>query len=614
MTFTDFIKSKHYNFICDKLSEYVEDNKSHFSCEFPILNSVDNIYIDTPKIITSKTHKISNSTVTFDVVVKADLEAYDFSNKTENSANTEQWFSVKCTSNFKDNLNHIEILNFGNYTKDKKSIATLNDEFVPIITKDNLDITATNFLNKYYPEALKHPQKIDTTKLANKMGLRIIKKHISSDRTIFGQIYFKNCDATFWNNNNNPICEKVSSDTIVIEPDIFYLRNIGSINHTIVHECVHKEYHYNKFVFDSLCGKDLKSVNCLVSENQNITKAYSYMEWQANSLASHILMPKDTFSIIASELINEYSTESGTNDLTTILPKTIDSLAEFFGVSKISAKIRLIEIGYESAVGIYDYIDNHYIRNYFFKKGSLKPKQTFSINTMDAIKLTFTDYKFRDHICKGKYIYSESHFVLNDAKYIEHDKDNTPILTSYALYHMDECCLIFNINCKEQENIYHVAECFNRGDHSPFTFSVTYRDGIQNSQNNDLKKNVLSSEILELSKLFATLPEDFAASLEKIVEWRGLSRRDLKIRSGLSEKTLQRAFNNENISLESAMRLCIALQVPYYFSEKLIGLSGNMLRATNPTHVFYIFVLSTYYAKTVDFINKFLNDNNIASI
>ncbi|HEY0222711.1 MAG TPA: hypothetical protein VGC17_07995 [Lactovum miscens] len=125
----------------------------------------------------------------------------------------------------------------------------------------------------------------------------------------------------------------------------------------------------------------------------------------------------------------------------------IDSLAEFFGISRLSAKIRLADVGYPAAVGAFEYIDGKYLRPYTFKAGALKVNQTFSVGLSDAGLLPFVNQDFAHTIAFGRYLYVESHFVLNTPTYLE-EYHGLLRLTDYARYHMDECCLIFELHAK----------------------------------------------------------------------------------------------------------------------------------------------------------------------
>ncbi|WP_342500020.1 hypothetical protein MHI08_03925 [Bacillus sp. FSL M7-0791] len=161
------------------------------------------------------------------------------------------------------------------------------------------------------------------------------------------------------------------------------------------------------------------------------------MEWQANSLAPKILMPLNMFKQEAHSIIRELMDENKTNDLLVIIEETIDKSAGFFWVSRLAAKIRMIDAGYEQAMGAFNFIDGRYIPTHSFKNDTLERNQTFSIGAVDAGILSLIDANFG-----GRYVYIDSHFVLNTPKYVEKDLFGNLTLTNYARHNIGECCLV----------------------------------------------------------------------------------------------------------------------------------------------------------------------------
>ena len=58
------------------------------------------------------------------------------------------------------------------------------------------------------------------------------------------------------------------------------------------------------------------------------------------------------------------------------MESVVFELADFFGVSKLSAKIRMIDLGYKEAIGVFTYVDDHYISN-SFEAAAMQKNQTF---------------------------------------------------------------------------------------------------------------------------------------------------------------------------------------------------------------------------------------------
>jgi transcriptional regulator with XRE-family HTH domain len=612
-SFREFLKNKHYNLICDAIIEYVKEHKHNLNISLRNISNIDKILTDDFDIKFVTSTNGPGLEIDFEVVVEAELEIYDYSKKHERTENTSQWFTCHCKGSLEDKLTEIQIQNVDEYSGVKHGHDCLSDSFIPYVKQKDLDEMAYDFLKKYYPKALLEPLKIDTTELAHSMGLTVITKKITTDGSIFGQLYFEDCNASFYDDNGTSVQEKITQNTIVLDPCIFYLRDVGSVNHTIVHECVHKEYHYKKYLFESIYDEAYSNIDCGIEGTTRRTSNESYMEWQANALAAHILMPENTFKRQASKYLKDVRESSGKFDLIDVLPEVIDNLADFFGVSRISAKIRLVEVGYEEAIGVYDYLDGKYLRPYSFSKGSLKPKQTFSVNHADAALLVFTNKNLKTLVEQGAYIYAESHFVINSPKYICHTGSG-PMLTDYAIKHMDECCLVFDLVISGTDNGWHATFYLNRSDHSPISFEVKYNDGLQNSQDVAKKNEVLSNNIRENCDIYRQLSNDFVDSVNRVMKWRGLNQKQIAEKTSISTKTVSRALSGDHIDINTVILICLALQVPYLISEKLLDNAGYKLTMSNPTHQFYWYILTYMYAEPIDAINNYLDENHIARL
>jgi Zn-dependent peptidase ImmA (M78 family) len=80
-------------------------------------------------------------------------------------------------------------------------------------------------------------------------------------------------------------------------------------------------------------------------------EAVRFMEWQANALTPRIMMPRQMFLKKAYERFT-YHLSNGVVFLDALEP-VIDDLAAFFGVSRLAAKIRMIDVDYKEAIGAF---------------------------------------------------------------------------------------------------------------------------------------------------------------------------------------------------------------------------------------------------------------------
>ncbi|WP_246234885.1 DUF2800 domain-containing protein [Bacillus aquiflavi] len=328
----------------------------------------------------------------------------------------------------------------------------LSEYLVPIISKDELDCVAERFLKKYYPVALEKPMKVPARRIAKIMGLKVAQVHITQLGTIFGQIYFSDSRIKFYDIETGTYKRaKVKRGTILIDPDVFFMRNIGSVNNTIIHECVHWDLHKKFFELEKLYNREARAISCQVREGARPEKnrtPLDWMEWQANALAPRILMPEKQTRVKIEELIAKYQKCNGKGNSYTIFEAVVEELSDFFEVSKVAAKIRMIDLGYKQAIGVYNYIDEQYVPGHSFDVVALKNNQTFSISAEDVLYEYATKPAFKKILDSGDYLYVNAHVCINDPKYVQRNSAGYATLTEYARNHIDECCLIFDVKAK----------------------------------------------------------------------------------------------------------------------------------------------------------------------
>lgn len=212
-----------------------------------------------------------------------------------------------------------------------------NRKLIPYIPPSEYDHVAREFLEQYYPEALKKPMPIPIEEIAkNALGIDVQYACLSEEMDIYGVTIFTDGIVEIYDHNEGLYDAKVfKAKTILIDPEAVKRTNTGCLNNTIAHECVHwcKHRYYHKMQRISL-PRYAKYCKCHVDQFPESTEDENIMESQANGIAPRILMPKNTFIEVAEHLYKTYG-EYNRN--------VICQLADFFDVSKQSAEIRLRE-------------------------------------------------------------------------------------------------------------------------------------------------------------------------------------------------------------------------------------------------------------------------------
>lgn len=235
-----------------------------------------------------------------------------------------------------------------------------NEEYlsslVPHMFKSQFDDKATDFLQHLCPEALIAPMATPIEKIATeKLHLTIKEYHLSEDLSILGQMCFTDGYVEIYDPKEDEYLEvPINARTIIIDPDTYLKRNLGSKRNTIAHECVHWIYHRRYYLAaNKLYSTKSNAYRCpVIPKDENFKESWSdddWMEWQANGIAPRILMPKQTvgeaFQMILDESKKNAFVAAG---LVQKGKYVIEQLAGLYRVSKQAAAIRLEELGYLS--------------------------------------------------------------------------------------------------------------------------------------------------------------------------------------------------------------------------------------------------------------------------
>ena len=316
--------------------------------------------------------------VEFNVVVSGEIYFTEAGRHDDDYGSCTNWFRLNSTATIDGQLSNFIVNSVEPYDKKQNRFKRqLSDALVPIISSDDYEYEAQQFLNLYFPDALIVPQMVDPRLIAEQMGLTVVYKEITEDLSVFGQIFFHDTVVDG---------ELIKARTILVDDRIVLVRGLGALNNTILHECFHWHNHKLAFELVRLYNPDLSKINTTIEEfseiNESSMSPTGWMELQARSFTPKILMPRKMFKQEAELKMRELSASLG--DSLGYIEATITHLSTYFRVSKQSAKIRMVELGYEEAIGALNFIDKQYVHAHFWKKGAISSNQTYSIGLLDA--------------------------------------------------------------------------------------------------------------------------------------------------------------------------------------------------------------------------------------
>ena len=212
-----------------------------------------------------------------------------------------------------------------------------SDTLIPYIPASEYDAVAEEFLERYYPEALKKPAPVPIMDVAiNNVGLDLKEVCLSEELDIYGMTIFSDGSVEVYDPVEGLYDTRVfKKKTILIDPEAVKRTNIGCRNNTIAHECVHWFKHRLYFMMQKYTlPRNAKYCKCRVDQLSYLTEEEGILENQAIGIAPRILMPKKTFTEAALEIGIRHGGDNW---------RSICELADFFDVSKQSVKIRLEE-------------------------------------------------------------------------------------------------------------------------------------------------------------------------------------------------------------------------------------------------------------------------------
>lgn len=620
-SFAEYVKKRFDNNFWATAESYLEQNLDSLGIELRRIHRAGETEISDVKVEHVWVEDKPEMEIHFDVAVSIWFETHEGDYHYDDYDENIVWMMAHCRGNLDNNLDDFEILRVTKYNGKSRVKDPMDDALVPIIPYEKLDEVATEFLREHYPAALRIPMRgqvpiwVDPIELAKSMELTVKNQRIREDGSVFGQIYFDDTDTEMYDANaGEDVPTHIKGRTIVVDPQIYLLRNLGSFNNTIVHECIHWAKHRKAFKLEQLFNADASYISCEVvgdADSRISIKSTKYMEKQANQLAPRIQMPKEPFAAKAKEYIAYFMKQTNARHTVDVMEMAIGALESDFGVSRQAVKIRLVELGFEEAIGTFNYVDGHYVKPHGFRKGSIKINQTFTLSAQDAAIQRFANLELREKTASGDYLFVDNHYVYNAPLYVGYNEDGKLELTDYARAHMDECCLAFDmIITSKVESTYHTA-CFLNRELSDVTFDIIYHNGYQNapqSRQIEMRKKQ-QAEWLEIRRKMTDDPEQ---CMDLLLEWRGMKYTDLGDAIDRDPKTISRTVKGiTNPSVETAVLICFGMNLPPVISEKLLDVLNCKLKPMNPDHQWINEALHVKYPESLWVVREYLEQYGV---
>lgn len=589
--FEKLIEEQCYNKLSSALKPYIIKYKDSFYS--PRIHGNPYVELDDISVKGTSYEKSDSGLLNIWVTVNATITLSGKGDRDYESDSVYKTYTVVLQGSLESSLSSFKVISTGEYSKRGFNKNTsLSKWLVPYLYSKDLDKEAEKFLEKYYPQALDRPMAVNVDEIVKKLGLQMYYSDMGN--SVFGRSYFGEADAEIidvFTESKETV--HLNAGTILINPNVFYMRNVGSVRNTIIHECVHWDRHRDFFRLQKLLDKEISHLNCEVVETydknvKGIDSALAWIEWQANALAPHILMPAETSRIKFEEIVDTISRLYPVSRKAYIYEEAVRKFAEFYTVSIISAKLRLMDLGYDFLVGTYVYINGNKQEPFTFKQGQLNMHQTYFIDIRNSAFLSAVNPVFKELNDSGSIAYVNGLFCLNDEKYVIQKEGEKTRLTDYALDHVDECCFIFDRTTKvskDYDDSYY-RMCFLCRD-------IDSKDLIEADFNPDYKDNQdkveRAREIVRTKEAFKETSEiiketaglSFGECLKFHMKRRGITQEDLEERSNISVRSISDYCRNVgNIQLKTVLALCIGMNLKTEYCYSLLEKARIVLQFT----------------------------------
>lgn len=538
-----------------------------------------------------------------------------------------------------------------NYENQFEQTNVFDEYFLPRITSDNLEEAADGFTQSLCTNALYNEYMLPINDISNKLKVEIIESELPEN--VFGRVYFRETTAKHRvqiYRFSEEVEREFPRGTIIINKEHHFMENYGSPINTVAHEFAH--WYFHKYFFEVLCllNDEAEQLSCEIFPQSpsinicNTQNAFYMAEWQANTLATRIAMPKDLFLEaynICYDKARQTPIKGSSGEYTEM---ALESTAALFNVSSLEAKNRAIQLGITEAEGVLLFDGNEYYNPITFDCSSLTQNQTYVIFKDNYENLIKSNGYFAELISQGLFVRAECFVVINNSQYITCIDDGYT-LTKYAREHANECCLRFQKNDEDivQYNYEYNGQCFFSKEiiEQPLITFIKYNNTsylenlMKNSESCKEVSEAIKAEWNDIAKLFCDLPNSFSGTLIKHMskgyfeESPSIRRKmeeldknhsttitvsELSERTGLSTTSISnyRRNNYSNIELGHVCAICIALRLPPIFSRDMLK-KVHVDFPDSPNGYLQRMILENFYREPLAEINRFLKTVGLSS-
>lgn len=260
-SFKNYVADRFYNELFAAIKEYIEENTNDLELHLYQVRTIGEIELSDIDVEFVSVNDLPQMKIEFDVAVEAEMEVKEADYHYDDAENCKQWFLLNCSGDLNCSLNDFVIKSISLYNGKNRRSHPMSDSLVSIMRKQDMEDVVIS--KKNYPKALFEPMAIESQKLTESMGLSVKVQNITKDCPIFGQIFFHDSDTELYDEEKDEmVLTSVKAKTIFVDPNTYFLYNLGKVNNTIIHECVHWDKHRKAFELERLYNSNATQIKC----------------------------------------------------------------------------------------------------------------------------------------------------------------------------------------------------------------------------------------------------------------------------------------------------------------------------------------------------------------
>ena len=467
-------------------------------------------------------------------------------------------------------------------------------------------------------EALTDPSKRDPQELARHMGLNVVFLPVYEHQNVDGIVFFDDSKLVvgedyvkkdeqgrkIHHKSDSPQTIEIQADTIVINSNRVQEKYAAF---PIFHECFHYDNHFCYAMLQKFASSDrriVKKEKKEVPEDEEPRDPIYFMEKQANRGALALMLPVSDTSVMIEEEIGRIKRYANTGELYDDAGRSRSRSLE---LPEFRIKARMIQLGHIEAAGAMNYVDRRRIQPFAFDAQSWRAAEhTFVVTPEDVRSICKSNNEFDQLIKSEQYVYGDGHVVLNEPKYVKMFLGEMR-LTSWALAHVDQCCLRFSRRYVQKGvGNYVPGRLF--FDQNYVKQSLLYLDPIMK------KRKVNEVEAKMIYK--AEFPVFFIDAFDEVMKINGDTRESISEKLNITSRQLYNILNDpeKKVTRDFIVFCALIWKLPDWIAFLLLERAGMVLRQSDRRHQALEYCICVNWDLGVDEANKLLRSMRVPEL